>query len=487
MEELLRVGNKAAKQAQKLGADEAEIFLYIENQASVKFVGGIFASRGGAVKGIKGSLMRIAEPWIKKKGLPIITSGTRAGVGVRATIKKAIGFSSVSSIEEKKVLGAVEEAVKIAKIRPPDPNWVSLPEPKKPTGQYGIFDKKISDLEIEKMLDLCVDCCITAGDFDKRIMQVMAMISAASVSFGIVNTQGIDVHDRGTFFFTNVGTKAKFEDEEVSSGDFLKSRTFTEDLRSIALSASEKTIECLDKKPLPEKYVGPVVFENTSWNQLFSIIFTSGISALNVQENRSVYKGKIGKQVAKENISVVDDGTLPDGFGTSKIDDEGAPKQKTSIIEKGVLYNLLYDNYAAKREKRESTGNASRQTFFGAAAYANQPTIMPSNLVFKPGKGNLEELVSEIKEGVLVKGSLIGALHSNRVTGDFSVTADNAFKIEHGEVVYPLKPCTVAGNLYDALNSVVVTGDDLKSFGIPIYFANVMCPSVVIEKIVVST
>lgn len=142
MEELLRVGNKAAKQAQKLGADEAEIFLYIENQASVKFVGGIFASRGGAVKGIKGSLMRIAEPWIKKKGLPIITSGTRAGVGVRATIKKAIGFSSVSSIEEKKVLGAVEEAVKIAKIRPPDPNWVSLSEPKKPTGQYGIFDKK---------------------------------------------------------------------------------------------------------------------------------------------------------------------------------------------------------------------------------------------------------------------------------------------------------------------------------------------------------
>lgn len=481
MEELLEVGNKAVNHAQKLGADEAEIFLYMENRASVKFVGGIFASRGGAVKGIKGLLARIGEPWIKKKGLPMITSGIKAGVGIRAVVKKAIGFSSVSSIEEKRVLEGVEEAVKIAKIRPPDPNWVSLPEPKKPSEQSGIVDKRISGIDVEKMLDLCVDCCIAAGDFDKRITQAMATTSAASVSFGIVNTQGIEVYDKGTFFVANVGTKAKFRDEEVSSGEFLFSRTFTEDLRSIAYSASKRTIECLGKKALPEKHVGPVVFENMSWNQLFLPIFASCTSALNVQENRSVYKGKKGKHVAKEDISVVDDGTLPEGFGTSKIDDEGFPKQKTPIIEKGVLYNFLYDNYAAKREKRESTGNASRQSFLGAAAYANQPTIRPSNLILMPGKGNLEELVSEVKNGVLVKGSLIGAFASNVVTGDFSVTAENAFKIEHGEVAYPLKPCTVAGNLYEALNSVVTIGNDLKTF------VNVMCPSLVIEKIVVST
>jgi len=481
MEELLEVGNKAAEHAQKLGVDEAEIFFYMQDHASVKFVGGIFASRGGAVKGIKGAFMRLAEPWIKKKGLPIITSGIKVGVGIRAVIKKATGFSSVSSIEEKRVLEAVEEAVKIAKIRPPDPNWVSLPEPRKPTGQGGIFDKRISDLDVEKMLDLCVDCCVTAGDVDKRITQAMAMISAASVSFGIVNTKGVEVCDRGTFFTAYVYTKAKSGDEEVSSGDFIMSRTFAEDLQPIALNASKKTIECFGRKSLPEKHVGPVVFENVSWNQLFSRVFTSGVSALNVQENRSVYKGRIGKQVAKENVSVIDDGALSDGFGTTKIDDEGVPRQKTPIIEKGILHNFLYDNYAAKREKHESTGNASRQTFFGAAAYANQPTIKPSNLILMPNKGDLEKLVSEIEEGILVKGGLLGASHSNVVTGDFSVTADNAFKIEHGAVVYPLKPCTVAGNFYEALNSIISIGNDLKTN------LNVMCPSVTMENIVVST
>jgi PmbA protein len=481
MQELLEIGNKAVEHAQKLGVDEAEIFLYMENHASVKFVGGIFASRGGAVKGMKGLLVRITEPWIKKKGIPILTSGIRAGVGIRAVIKNAIGFSSVSSIEEKKLLEAVEEAVKIAKVRPPDPNWVSLPEQKKAPARGGIFDRRVSDLDVGEMLDLCVDCCITAGDFDKRITQAMAMISTASVSFGVVSTNGVEVCDKGTFFTTYIGTKAKSRDEEVSSSDFLTSRTFAGDLRPVASKASERTIECFGRKALPEKYVGPVVFENVSWNQLFSVIFASGISALNVQENRSVYKGKIRKQVAKENVSVVDDGTLPDGFGTAKIDDEGVPKQKTRIIEKGFLYSFLYDNYAANREKSESTGNASRQTLFGAAAYANQPTIRPSNLTLMPGKGSLEELVSEIKHGVLVKGGLIGTHTSNRVTGDFSVTAENAFKIESGEVAYPLKPCTVAGNLYEALNSAVSIGDDLKTSG------NVVCPSVLIEKIVVST
>ncbi|MDI6805430.1 MAG: metallopeptidase TldD-related protein [Candidatus Bathyarchaeia archaeon] len=203
--------------------------------------------------------------------------------------------------------------------------------------------------------------------------------------------------------------------------------------------------------------------KNQSWNQLFSVIFTSGISALNVQENRSVYKGKLGTQVAKESVSIVDDGTLPEGIGTSKFDDEGVPKQKTSIIEKGTLTNILYDNYTAKHEKRESTGNARRLGRV-TAAYANQPMISPSNLILQPNKGSLEDLISELKDGVLVKGSLIGALHSNVVTGDFSVTADNAFKIENGEVAFPLKACTVAGNLYEALNHVIAIGNDSKSF-----------------------
>jgi PmbA protein len=478
--ELLEIGKKALNYAQNLGANEAEVYLYVEKQLSVQFVGGIFASRSGALKGFKGTLVRIAEPWIKKKGIPKITGGIKAGVGVRAVVNKAIGFSSVSSIEEKRVLEAAEEATRTAKIRPPDPNWVSLPEMKKPHGEGGIFDSHVLNAGVERLLDLCVDGCVVMGDFDKRITQAMSSVSTYTITKAVVNTNGVEAFDKGTAFMAYFYAKAKSGGEEVSSGDFLVSRSYTEDLRPIALNASKRTVESMGKKPLPQKYVGPVIFENQSWNELFSAIFTFGISAFNVQENRSTYKGKLKSQVASATLTIVDDGTLPEGFGTSKFDDEGVPKQKTSIIEKGVLTNFLYDNYTAKREKRESTGNASRLGRV-TAAYANQPAISPSNLILQPNKGSLQDLVSELKEGVLVRGSLIGAFHSNAVTGDFSVTADNAFKIENGEIAYPIKPCTVAGNLYEALNNIIAIGNDLKTFG------NSMCPSLIVDKIVVST
>ena len=481
MEEHLQdVGNKAVDHAKKLGAEEAEIYLFMENHTSVKFIGGIFASRSKAVKGFKGTIARIAEPWIKKKGIPIISSGTKAGVGIRAITNKAIGFSSVSSLEESKVLEAVEEAVKIAKIRPPDPNWVSLPDSRIPNEKGGIFDKRVAELSAERILEMSANCCVVAGDFDKRIIQAMSMITADSIEFGVVSTKGTEAFDKATMFTVYIGTKGKFRGEEVSGGDFLLSRSLNENVAPIAESASRKTVECFGKKPLPEKHVGAIVFDNESWSQLFSVIFTAGISGYNVQENRSVLKGKMGQQVAKENVSILDDGTLPEGVGTTKMDDEGVPRQKTPIIEKGVLTSFLYDNYAARRESRESTGNASRSGR-PTAPYSNQPLIRPSNLILESGSGNLEGLIGEVKNGVLVKGSLIGAGHSNTVTGDFSVTGDNAFKIENGAVAYSLKACTVAGNLYQALSSVVAVGNDPRTFG------TVINPSIAIEKLVVST
>jgi len=478
--ELLDLGHKAVKRALESGADEAEAFVYVQNQISIQFFGGIFASRSGALKGLRGTFARIAEPWIKKKGFPMISSGTKAGVGIRSVVEKAIGFSSVSSIEEKKALEAAEGATKIAKIRPPDPGWFSFPDAKTPAGEGGQYDKRILELTPEVLLESCSDCCADIGDFDRRIVQAIAMTTATSITIATINTHGVEAFDKGTAFTGVFEAKAKSGTEEVSSGEEFTLRSYSEDYRSLATATSKRTIESLGQKPLTEKYKGAVLFENVSWNELFSVIFPSGCSALNIQDNRSFYKGKIGKQVASQSLSIADDGTLPNGFGTAKFDDEGVPRRRTPLIEKGVLSGLLFDNYTAKRESLESTGNASRQ-WGNAAAYATQPMIRPSNLVLSPGTDGMDSLLRNMANGVLVKGSLTGSSHSNVITGDFSVSANNAFKIEKGQIAYPLKPCTVAGNLYDALNSVIAIGNDSRAF------RTVLCPSLVTDKIVVST
>jgi PmbA protein len=483
IDKLLDIGNKIVKQAEKLGAEESEAYLYVENLTFVQYIGGIVATRGGTFKGAKASFYRLLEPWIKRKGIPVMKTGVKAGVGVRTVINKSVGFASVSSTEEQNTLKAVEEAINIAKIRPPDPNWRSLPDPKKPNGNSGVFDQKIVDADPAQLLSSSAECCISAADFDKRISQAMGLIQTAVIYNGIVNSRGIEVGDKGTAFAGGCGTKAKVGAEEVSSDESLFSRRSVEDLNEIGTSASRRTIECLGGKRLEEKLSSPVVFENNTFGELFGLMLSSSASALNVQEERSRYKGKIGELVADEDITIIDDGTLPEGFHTSLADDEGTPRQRTQVIEKGTLKSFLYDNYSAKREGRESTGNGSRRVWLGAAPFAVQPRVSPSNLVLESRKGSLQDLVAEVQDGILVKGSMMGVLHSNFVTGDFSVTATNAFRIKNGQIAYPLKPCSVGGNFYESLKSITAIGSDMECCG---FIGNVICPSIIVGKLMVS-
>lgn len=483
IDELLNIGNKAVKYAEKLGSDESEAYLYVENLTFIQYIGGILATRGGAFKGIKASTFRLLEPWIKRKGITSMKTGTKAGVGFRAVIKKSVGFASVSSIEEKDTLKAVEQAIHVAKIRPPDPNWQSLPDPKKPAAQSGIFDQKIVDADPTQVLSLSAECCVSAADFDKRISQAISYIQTAVIHGGIVNSRGIEVGDKGTMFAGLSGAKAKVGSEEVSGSDSLFSRRFVEDLTDVGTSASRRTIECLEGKRLEEKLSGPVVFENRTFGELFAFMLNSSVSAINVQEERSRYKGKIGEQVANEAVTIIDDGTLPEGFNTTLVDDEGIPRQRTSVIEKGILKSFLYDNYSAKREGRESTGNGTRRLMFGPSPFASQPRVGLSNSVLEPRKGSLQDLIAEVQDGTLVKGSMMGVLHSNFVTGDFSVTATNAFRTKNGQIAYPLKPCSVGGNFHESLKSMVAIGNDSKCGG---FIGNVICPSVVVDKLTVS-
>ena len=95
--------------------------------------------------------------------------------------------------------------------------------------------------------------------------------------------------------------------------------------------------------------------------------------------------------MASENVSIVDDGTMPGGWGTCPFDDEGYPIQKTPIVEKGVLRNFIYDTYTAMKANVESTGNAQR------SGYWIKPQPSPNNLVLEKGKDNPEEMIKETK------------------------------------------------------------------------------------------
>jgi PmbA protein len=163
----------------------------------------------------------------------------------------------------------------------------------------------------------------------------------------------------------------------------------------------------------------------------------------------------LGQQVAGENITVVDDGTMImdgiGGFGTSPFDGEGLPSRRTVLVENGILKNYVMNTYTARKLGMKSTGNASR-------GLAGNPGIGAGNFYLEPGTLTPEQIIGDVKSGLYVTETM--GFGVNLVTGDYSQGASGVW-IENGELAYPVEEITIAGNLKDMYCSIVAIGNDL--------------------------
>jgi PmbA protein len=200
---------------------------------------------------------------------------------------------------------------------------------------------------------------------------------------------------------------------------------------------------------------------------LFGAGFAGAINAEEVQYGRSYISDAIGDEIASDIFNVVDDGLLSEGIGSRTFDAEGVPSQKTPVIESGVLKSLLHNSYTANKVDVENTANASR------ASYSGLPSISTSNFIIEPGKGALDDFVSEIDRGVICRNT---GDRPNMTTGDLSAMILEGFYIEHGEIKHPLKNTLIGINMKDLLKRVVRVGTDVrKTF-------SMVTPSVLIER-----
>ena len=165
----------------------------------------------------------------------------------------------------------------------------------------------------------------------------------------------------------------------------------------------------------------------------------------------------IDKEVANRNLTILDDGTLPEGLSTNMSDDEGIPMRRKVLIEKGVLKTYLYDTYTAYRENKQSTGNAKRN------GYRSQPSPSVTNLVFESTTGKkLEDLIREVDRGVLLRGEAMGSHLINPLKGSMAITCLNALYIEGGEVKYPLEAITMSADYFEFLKKIDTVGSDYR-------------------------
>jgi PmbA protein len=198
----------------------------------------------------------------------------------------------------------------------------------------------------------------------------------------------------------------------------------------------------------------PVVFEPRTARALLDNIFDA-VHGGAIYRNESFLAGKLGEKIASENLTVIDDGTIPGLFGTSPFDDEGVPSRRTVVIERGVLKSYLLNTYTAKKLGLKTTGNASR-------GLAGTPGIGPGNYFLQPGTRTPKQMISDVKEGLYVTEFL--GHGANLVTGDYSRGASGLW-ISGGEFAYPVEEITVAGNLKEMFFNISEIASDLEFRG----------------------
>jgi PmbA protein len=381
------------------------------------------------------------------------------GVGIRVIINNAVGFAYTNMVENKT---AIEEiilkAIGSAKASKPDKDWRNLPAKKPAQPTQNTYDDRIVELRSENLVDIANTMLSAAENTDKRAFPIEGGAGASYLSTAIANSNGVTNFDHGTIIECSLATIAH-EGNEVTPVcfEFNAERSYNVEPEWVGKEAARLAGSALKTKKIETKNTN-VVFTQTAFQELIYFTLINAVKADFVQRNQSLFKGKIGEKVASEIVTIYDDGLFNGGLRTWKFDGEGVPQQKTPIIEKGILRNFIYDNYTAKKEGKESTGNASR------AGYLSTPSIEATNFHFTPGNKSPEELISEVNEGLLVY-SLQGAHSSNPASGDFSVVATPAWKIKNGEIAYATKGVMLAGNVFQVLNNISALANNERKVG----------------------
>jgi len=431
-EEMLVLVENAVSFALKLGAAEAEAFAY-EGQTT-----NVGIERGQITKS-----SRIVD----------------RGLGDRILINKAVGFSYTNIIESKTAIeDVIFKALNAARAAKPDEDWYGLPEKKTLSFAEKTYDSKIVELESEDLVKAASVMLDAAENGGKNVFPIEGGVGAAYLANAVANSNGVECFDKGTIVECSLATIGKKGNEVTPvCFEFNAERSYNIDPEWVGKEAARLAVSAMKTKRIETKNT-KLIFTQFALQELFYFTLINAVKADYIQRNQSVFKGKIGEKVASESITICDDGLLSGGLRTWTFDGEGFPHQKTLVIEKGILRNILYDNYTAKKEGKESTGNAWR------AGYLSTPSIEASNLHIMPGNKSPDQVINEVDDGLIVY-YLQGAHSSNPASGEFSVVATPAWKIKNGEIAHATKGVMLAGNIFEVLKNVSAVANNERKLG----------------------
>ncbi len=399
-----------------------------------------------------------SEGWSLEEG--IVKTGSFSidqGVGVRAVSGEKTAFAYSDDISEASLLDAARTVRSIASARGAGRAKVNVRKVAAGRSLYHGLDP-IASLDSRNKVELLERAEKLARAKDPRVAQVMAGLASEYDVVMVARTDGTlaaDVRPLVRLSITVIAEQNGRREMGSGGGGGRFGLEYFDDecIESYVNDAVKAALTNLDSRPAPAGEMTVVL--GPGWpGILLHEAIGHGLEGDFNRKGSSAFSGRIGQRVAARGVTVLDDGTLPDRRGSLNVDDEGNVSQRNVLIEDGILRGYIQDSLNARLMGVATTGNGRRES------YAHVPMPRMTNTYMLGGDRAPEEIVAGVKKGLYATN--FGGGQVDITSGKFVFSASEAFWVENGRILYPVKGATIVGNGPDALTRVTSIGNDMK-------------------------
>jgi len=356
-----------------------------------------------------------------------------------------VGVASGSSLDPDAVRATFDQAVEIARVTPPNPEFPGLAGPATYPDAH-LYDEQTAETTPKIRADL--------------VARALDEFPPSTEGAGYVDTTGNEIFLAGSSGVRAYATSTQagcsvmaIADNSSGFAESVERRLGAIDVAGLAERAVRKAEMGKDPQPVePGAYT--VILEPAATSTLLQFLAFLGFGAKSFLEGRSFMTDRIGSQLVNERITIVDDPVAPDALGLP-FDFEGTPSTRVVLVDRGVAKDVVWDRTTAKKGGRTSTGHGLPPP--------NPMGPLPLNLRMEPGDQSVDELIGSTERGLLVTRFHYANVVSEKETVLTGMTRDGTFLIEDGKISHGVKNLRFTQNAIEALNSVEGVGDTTET------------------------
>ena len=418
-------------------------------------------AKGGDFAEVYGEYSMQTSLTVDQGKLSTIEYGVLSGVGVRVLAGDQIGYAYADDYDMENLRRAAEVASAIATggaAGTPKAFAVSTAKP-----PFKLVSPAPLSLSEAKKIEMVQRADVSARAVDPRITQVTASWADQAKRILVANSDGVFETDDQFLSRLSLQTLATETGKRNlgfnSMGGNVDDNYYTGEAIDACARKSAKTAVDLLSAVDPKAGTYPVVIAPGWGGVLVHECFGHSLEGDGIRKKTSIRAAQLGKQVAAKGVDIYDDGTILNGRGSFKVDDEGTPSRKNQVVKDGVLVGYLWDRlnlqYADKTltSGASLTGNARRQS------YREYPIPRMTNTYLGNGTADPKAIIADVKDGIYCADMQGGSV--NPADGSFSFACTLSHKIEDGKITQPVKNVTLSGNGADAVLRIDALGNDL--------------------------